>query len=396
MLPDRGVGPGDTTWQRGRRARSSPAAGTSSATPTSEERVLLVAVDSPTQITVERGYEASTPGSWPAGTRMKKLSPITGFAVRRGVGRDHLEHRGHRRREPQGRRRRQRDRGVGRALQVHRLLGGLQVRRGGWPVAVVERWATRSAPRPPMRSDVRKVTLSLLATEQHDLYLGTFLNTDCGKISVSVDGVRQPTHDLYLNEYGGTDGEPQGARRRRGRKPHRRDHRSVRQERRQHRVLLLLRLPLAAGAAGRSGRAAGVLPTCRSPSTSTPTTATRSPRPGTSGNSRSSGSRATPTCTWASSGTTSGGASARPTRTPRSSSPATPVPGDVVSISIWRDHHQPRHRVRRDACSRSSPSCAPTINGMFAGVWADDNFGSSTTLRIQSKAPVLDVHRRSR
>ncbi len=28
-----------------------------------------------------------------------------------------------------------------------------------------------------------------------------------------------------------------------------------------------------------------------------------------------------------------------------------------------------------------------TINGMFAGVWADDNFGSSTTLRIQSKAP---------
>jgi hypothetical protein len=27
------------------------------------------------------------------------------------------------------------------------------------------------------------------------------------------------------------------------------------------------------------------------------------------------------------------------------------------------------------------------INGMFSGVWADDNFGSSTTLRIQSKAP---------
>jgi hypothetical protein len=28
-----------------------------------------------------------------------------------------------------------------------------------------------------------------------------------------------------------------------------------------------------------------------------------------------------------------------------------------------------------------------TINGMFSGVWADDNFGTSTTLRIQSKAP---------
>ena len=27
------------------------------------------------------------------------------------------------------------------------------------------------------------------------------------------------------------------------------------------------------------------------------------------------------------------------------------------------------------------------INGLFSGVWADDNFGSSATLRVQSKAP---------
>ena len=27
------------------------------------------------------------------------------------------------------------------------------------------------------------------------------------------------------------------------------------------------------------------------------------------------------------------------------------------------------------------------VNGLFSGVWADDNFGSSTTVRIQSKAP---------
>ena len=33
------------------------------------------------------------------------------------------------------------------------------------------------------------------------------------------------------------------------------------------------------------------------------------------------------------------------------------------------------------------------INGLFSGVWADDNFGSSTTLRIQSKGAFLDVHR---
>ena len=32
-----------------------------------------------TQITVARGFEASTPGTWPAGTRLKKLSPVSGF-----------------------------------------------------------------------------------------------------------------------------------------------------------------------------------------------------------------------------------------------------------------------------------------------------------------------------
>ena len=32
-----------------------------------------------TSIQVQRGFESSTPGSWPAGTRMKKLPPISGF-----------------------------------------------------------------------------------------------------------------------------------------------------------------------------------------------------------------------------------------------------------------------------------------------------------------------------
>ena len=44
------------------------------------------------------------------------------------------------------------------------------------------------------------------ATEEHDLYLGTFLNTDCGKVAVTVDGVApaESPIDLYLVEYGGT------------------------------------------------------------------------------------------------------------------------------------------------------------------------------------------------
>ena len=46
----------------------------------------------------QRGYESSTPGSWPAGTRMKKLSPISGFQSDVEWGVHHLQHRGHRRR----------------------------------------------------------------------------------------------------------------------------------------------------------------------------------------------------------------------------------------------------------------------------------------------------------
>ena len=52
---------------------------------------------------------------------------------------------------------------------------------------------TPSAPRPSSTLDVRKVTLRYSYPRQHDLYLGTFLNTDCGKVTVSVDGVAPPT-----------------------------------------------------------------------------------------------------------------------------------------------------------------------------------------------------------
>ena len=56
---------------------------------------------------------------------------------------------------------------------------------------------------------------------------GTFLNTDCGKIRVSVDGVTSD-HDLYLNEYGGTVANVKVRGGVRGRQPHGRDHRPVR------------------------------------------------------------------------------------------------------------------------------------------------------------------------
>ena len=51
--------------------------------------------------------------------------------------------------------------------------------------------------------DVRKVRITYSKAETHDLYIGTFLYTNCGKVSVSVDGAAT-THDLYLAEFGGT------------------------------------------------------------------------------------------------------------------------------------------------------------------------------------------------
>jgi len=43
--------------------------------PSLEERIQLLSMIWATQITVARGFEASTPGTWPAGARLKKLSP---------------------------------------------------------------------------------------------------------------------------------------------------------------------------------------------------------------------------------------------------------------------------------------------------------------------------------
>jgi hypothetical protein len=47
----------------------------------SEERLLLVCLDSATEITVQRGYQNSTSTFWSADTRLKKVSPVTGVAA---------------------------------------------------------------------------------------------------------------------------------------------------------------------------------------------------------------------------------------------------------------------------------------------------------------------------
>jgi hypothetical protein len=170
--------------------------------PTSDERVRLISVDSATQITVERGYQSSTPGTWTAGARMKKLSPQSGFSsdvewgctilnitvagdgsLKVGGGAPRIEESD--------------------ARCTYKGYWEKYSYGSGWPS---QWWSTGHARRcaPSSAQDVRKVSLRYSHTQQHDLYLGTFLNTDSGKSSISVDGDAPTTHDLYLSEYGGT------------------------------------------------------------------------------------------------------------------------------------------------------------------------------------------------
>ena len=166
--------------------------------PTSEERIQLLSVVSGTQITVARGFEASAPGAWPAGARLKKLSPLSGFAgnvewgctisniavtgdgsLKVGGGSDRIEE------------------GDARCKYTG-FWEDYKYGAVGWPS---QWWSKGHAKRtaPSNALDVRTVTLRYSYPRLHDLYLGTFLNTDCGKVTVSVDGVAT-THDLYLNE----------------------------------------------------------------------------------------------------------------------------------------------------------------------------------------------------
>jgi len=173
-------------------------------TPGVEERVRLVSIDSAIQITVERGYEGSTPGSWPSGTRLKKLSPVSGFAsdVEWGATFSNIAVTGDASLKVGGDAPR-----IEESDARSKYTGYWEDYKygGGWPTRW---WSTGHAKRcaPDDAGDVRKVALSYSHPAQHDLYLGTFLNTDCGKISVSVDGAVVPDSpfDLYLNEYGGT------------------------------------------------------------------------------------------------------------------------------------------------------------------------------------------------
>ena len=156
-----------------------------------------------TQITVARGFEASTPGSWPAGARLKKLSPVSGFAgnVEWGCTISNIAVTGDGSLKVGGGS--DADRGSGRAMQVHRLLGGLQVRRGGLAVAVVEQGA-REAHRAIERAATFARSRSGTRTRASTISTLGRSSTPIAARSPSPSMAWRPRHDLYLNEYGGT------------------------------------------------------------------------------------------------------------------------------------------------------------------------------------------------
>jgi hypothetical protein len=168
-----------------------------------EERILLVAGGA-TSIQVQRGYESSTPGSWPAGARLKKLPPVSGFQsdVEWGATISNIAVTGDASLKVGGDSERIED--TDKRCQYTGFWEDYKYNTG-WPS---QWWSMGHAKRcgPSGPGDLRQVAIRYSATEQHDLYVGTFLYTDCGKISVAVDGVpvAESPIDLYLNEYGGT------------------------------------------------------------------------------------------------------------------------------------------------------------------------------------------------
>jgi hypothetical protein len=182
-------------------------------TPDLEERITCVAnfglqkpdPDDPQtwhyRLLVRRGEDSSTPQAWPAGTRVQRISTITGTRsdIEWQVRISNLTVTGDRTLKVGGD-----------APRIEESDGRCRYegfwedyRYGaGWPT---QWWslghAKRCAPTSP--SDLRRVTVRYSYPREHDLYLGTWLGRDAGRIEVAIDGGVPTVHDLYLNDYNG-------------------------------------------------------------------------------------------------------------------------------------------------------------------------------------------------
>jgi hypothetical protein len=153
------------------------------------------------RILVRRGEDSSTPQAWPAGTRIQRISTITGTRsdIEWQVRISNLTVTGDRTLKAGGDAPRIEE-SDGRC----RYEGFWEDYRYGaaWPT---QWWSLGHAKRcaPTSASDLRRVTIRYSYPREHDLYLGTWLGRDAGRIEVTIDGGPPVLHDLYLNDYNG-------------------------------------------------------------------------------------------------------------------------------------------------------------------------------------------------
>ncbi|MCL4797530.1 MAG: hypothetical protein KJZ84_23400 [Bryobacteraceae bacterium] len=153
------------------------------------------------RVLVRRGEDSSTPQAWPPGTRIQRISTITGTRsdIEWQVKVSNLAVTG--------------DRALkvgGDAPRIEESDGRCRYEGiwedysygAPWPT---QWWSLGHAKRcaPTDAQDLRQVTIRYSRSTQHDLYLGTWLGRDAGRIQVTIDGGTPVVHDLYLNDYNG-------------------------------------------------------------------------------------------------------------------------------------------------------------------------------------------------
>jgi hypothetical protein len=138
------------------------------------------------RVIVRRGEDSSAPQAWPAGTRIQRISTITGTRsdIEWQVRISNLTVTGDRTLKVGG--------GAPRIEESDgrcRYEGYWEDYRygAGWPT---QWWSLGHAKRcaPNDAQDRRAVTIRYSYPSEHDLYLGTWLGRDAGRIAVSIDG----------------------------------------------------------------------------------------------------------------------------------------------------------------------------------------------------------------
>ncbi len=153
------------------------------------------------RVLVRRGEDSSTPQAWPAGTRIQRISTITGTRsdIEWQVKISNLTVTGDRTLKVGGDAPRIEE-SDGRC----RYEGYWEDYRyvAGWPT---QWWSLGHAKRcaPIDAQDVRRVTIRYSYPHEHDLYLGAWLGRDAGRIEITIDSGAPIVHDLYLNDYNG-------------------------------------------------------------------------------------------------------------------------------------------------------------------------------------------------